>query len=448
MDKKNRFVENILKNVGTYYNDGKNYLGESIDGLGDTIKLDSTMFDDLVDMVRRKVYQRTEDGDYLIPTVDDMTLRLSAKGASFLENQDGEKRPVDIDGAKKRTLLDMLSFLEAHTEHGDVNENKNNLFTKVEPEGDSVGDSVTKWHAKDGVSREAVDNAIQRAIAKAKDRKFQHETDAEAEEEYNDRYNDPEYREKGREYMQNRRDTMAEPHGYGTSGTGMLFNLDELTEGLEEISRNKKRQNRKAALDAVGGESVDNVKTFCIITGENPMGQSSGRADNRRANKSINSYLEQGNYAWEPVRGKYGNTENSKIIFNISLDEAKRLGVMFQQESFIFGRKEGGKTLFDLYMINDTHDGYNFVETQEKSERVGDEQNDFYTAIGKNYKFNVPFEYFKEACEKFNSIINEAKEKSESYRDNYPRSLNESIKDGMTGNHYFLHRTLMYGGLF
>lgn len=218
-----------------------------------------------------------------------------------------------------------------------------------------------------------------------------------------------------------------------------------LMERIDEISRNKKGQNRTSALNILSNKE-DNVRTFLIITAENPMGDKANNRINRVSNNSLVDYLKQGNYAWQPVRGKYGNTENSKIIFNISLDEAIRLGLKFQQESFIFGVKKNDKTLYNLYVINKGKNGYDLVETQDKYEKViGD---DFYTAIDKKNKFGIPFEYFNESCEQFNKIVNETKNKSEKYASEYNRFLNECLAEGKTSKSYYTYRTLLYGGLF
>ena len=223
--------------------------------------------------------------------------------------------------------------------------------------------------------------------------------------------------------------------------------VNAVFEELDEISRSQKAKIRNKAIGAINGAD-DNVKTFLIITAENPMGDKGGNRQNRNANTSLVDYLQRGNYAWQPVRGKYGNTENSKIIFNITLGEAKRLGLQFAQESFIYGKKNNGVTRFELYVINENGDDYDFVEAQDKYIKMGDEEKDFYTAVDSKNKFNIPFEYFNEACERFNQKINETKIKSEKYRSGFDRFLNESLKENKTGNFYYLNRTLLYGGMF
>lgn len=223
--------------------------------------------------------------------------------------------------------------------------------------------------------------------------------------------------------------------------------VNAVFEELDEISRSQKAKIRNKAIGAINGAD-DNVKTFLIITAENPMGDKGGNRQNRNANTSLVDYLQRGNYAWQPVRGKYGNTENSKIIFNITLGEAKRLGLQFAQESFIYGKKNNGVTRFELYVMNENGNDYDFVEAQDKYINIGDEEKDFYTAIDNKHKFNIPFEYFNEACERFNRKINETKIKSEKYRSGFDRFLNESLKENKTGNFYYLNRTLLYGGMF
>ena len=215
---------------------------------------------------------------------------------------------------------------------------------------------------------------------------------------------------------------------------------------LTEIAINKKKQMKQSAINSINGVQ-DWVKTFLILTGQNPMGQIGTNKDNRNANTTLVKYLKQGNFAWQPVKGKYGTTEDSKIIFNISITESKRLALLFNQESFIYGRKEDDVTHFDLYVINNDGNDYIKTETQDKYNDMNG-QEDYYTAIDKDHKFSIPFEYFNEACQNYNKIITEIYNKSDNYQSNYDRSLNESLKDDMTGKHYYLHRTLLYGGLF
>lgn len=218
----------------------------------------------------------------------------------------------------------------------------------------------------------------------------------------------------------------------------------DLMNRLDEISRNKKGQLKQSAINSIRGVE-DNVKTFCIITGENPMGEMGSNNQNRTANKNLVNYLKQGNYAWQPVRGKYGNTENSKIIFNILLDEVKHIAKLFQQESFIYGIKDNGVVHFDYYEFN--QNDYAFIERKDYYENKKDDT-DFYTIIDKNNKFSIPYDYFNESCSSFNNIINETKHKSEKYKDNFDHFLNETLNEKKTLKRRYENRTMIYGGLF
>ena len=144
----------------------------------------------------------------------------------------------------------------------------------------------------------------------------------------------------------------------------------------------------------------DNVKTFFILINET---------------KEVTDYLKIGNYAWLP---------KSNVVFNITLEEAKHISLLFHQDYFVFGTRAYGVTMFELYVLND---------------------NDY---ISRSIRDDLSYEFFDRACENFNKKINEAKNNSEQYRDNFDKSLKESLKENKTGRHYYICRTMLYCGLF
>ena len=87
------------------------------------------------------------------------------------------------------------------------------------------------------------------------------------------------------------------------------------------------------------------VKSFCIITSENPMGQKLSNKENIKKVDSLKDYLRLGLFKYLRAKGKYGSNENPFIIININLEEAKNIGNKFNQESFIFAYN---KLPFDL----------------------------------------------------------------------------------------------------
>lgn len=224
------------------------------------------------------------------------------------------------------------------------------------------------------------------------------------------------------------------------------FYSNKKEENLNEISKNKKNKIKKDAITSIWG-GKNNVKTFLIITGENPMGEEGTNKLNRNRQKDLITYLRQGNYAWQPVTGKYNVVENSVIVFNINTNNSKIIAKDLEQESFIFGRKEDDKIAFDLYVFNKGTKKYDMVETKyDFDDAIDFIQN--YTKIDNKHKFRIDFDYFKEACDKFNTIVNEQKEKSQKYRDNYDRFAEYLITEGKIGRNYFHACSLIYGKLF
>jgi hypothetical protein len=227
---------------------------------------------------------------------------------------------------------------------------------------------------------------------------------------------------------------------------------------IKEESISQKKDEVEAAIDAIEGKK-NYVHTFCIITGQNPMGIEGSNNVNRTNNKKLRKILKAGHYAYVPVKGKYGNTEDSFIIFNLPLDNAKEIATETSQESFIFGRVEDDNAesaVFDLYVIDRSTGKYEYEETKNYhlkgsqtvvDDETGEEREDYYTQVG-DKKFSVDFDYFKEGRERFNQIISEQVEKSEKYKNRVERFQECLIEEGRTGRSAYMNRSLIYGSLF
>lgn len=110
-------------------------------------------------------------------------------------------------------------------------------------------------------------------------------------------------------------------------------------------------------------------------------------------------YLCRGNYAWLPL----DNGGRTVIVFNISRTDALNLCSRLSLADYTYRR------------LGD-------APASDESVRV--------------------------AYEAFGSRIDMVKADSENYANNYERFLAECLKESMTGHHYYLYRTLLYGGLF
>lgn len=177
---------------------------------------------------------------------------------------------------------------------------------------------------------------------------------------------------------------------------------------FEETSR---RQKAQQALDG----RLKNVKTFCIMTAENPMGVELPPEDNTKRRDELETYLSNANYPWFRIKGKYGNNEKSHMIYNITRSDAERLGKMFNQESIIFSELDDSGAIHYLYL--EKGEGGEYQETHKRDEYVDmSDAVDFFSEIGRKFKFQIPFfdgsddstdemisEHFKKINEKVDS---------------------------------------------
>ena len=138
------------------------------------------------------------------------------------------------------------------------------------------------------------------------------------------------------------------------------------------------------------------IFTFGIITPENPMGNKLDKFENSKLQDEFKNYLYDGRYHYTRIKGKYGNSENPWLIYNVSLEDMKRFGIQYDQESFIFGRIEDQKVTYEywdkkkdsLYSLKDTADMF----------KTAFENKDFFTSL-KSWKFTIPFSVFESSIQ-------------------------------------------------
>lgn len=156
-------------------------------------------------------------------------------------------------------------------------------------------------------------------------------------------------------------------------------------------------------------EYVSKIKTFAIFTAENRDAKQMNRKQNKELNKELKRDLSNADieksiisarYSYYKVKGKYGTIENSFIVYNITLDDAKSLCAKNGQQSFIFCTNDSGILRFQLW-ANASRSGYSYKLVDEKEEFnvLDDDAKDYYTQISRDFKFNIPFEKFTVAAE-------------------------------------------------
>lgn len=181
---------------------------------------------------------------------------------------------------------------------------------------------------------------------------------------------------------------------------------------LEENSNNYRR-----AKKALWGDPSGKIKTFAIISPENPLEWENSTEEEfkekyrkwldnpQKFNKEqlsnmkssmIKSKIKEtgdralvfGNFTYVHIRGKYGGYENTLMIFNIPFADAKVLARDYGQESFFFGIVRPDRSTIAYYKTTNSCKTYKLVEITEDVSTVEDAE-DFFSKFGFKYTINM-----------------------------------------------------------
>jgi len=225
----------------------------------------------------------------------------------------------------------------------------------------------------------------------------------------------------------------------------MVENKAEQNSVLSETSR---RQKAQRAINNIGSR----VKTYAILTSENPMGNRLSKSDNTQLTDKLKSHLKAGNFVWFPVKGMYGEKENPFIVYNISLTDALDIDKKFNQESIIWCDNESG----DKQYWEQNGDG-KFSKTHVRN-YIDDmtDAEDYYTQVSRKFKFQIPFfngkddEMLNEMISEHNAIIDSIVRRNLKHineDDNYyNRKVNDMLSSTKTGRSKWEARGSLYAG--
>ena len=150
----------------------------------------------------------------------------------------------------------------------------------------------------------------------------------------------------------------------------------------------------KALRDAVYGEN-SLVKTWGIMTAENPMGKKQSKSINREVVLKLKQSLKRIGLDYIPVKGKYGSYENSLFIINVQLQEMISLSYQFDQESFIFAECHDGYSDAVYYEKGSGRDSKYIAKYRRNNIINMKDADDFFTSIKSHskraFKFQIPF---------------------------------------------------------
>lgn len=203
---------------------------------------------------------------------------------------------------------------------------------------------------------------------------------------------------------------------------------------IKRLNENSNTRLKKALF----GDASGKIKTFAVMTPENPDAKTIPAEKNNKLLALFKVYLKQMHIQYIPIEGSFGAKEHSFMLFNLSLEDAKFLAKKFGQLSFFYGNtktvEETSKernTLSDIGYYEKRKDKYELIDTVNKVVDATDFE-DFFSRHG-NFKYNFDLDYFKESLENIKDIKD-------------TKSLKESLDDSYTLKHRFHCRALAYNG--
>lgn len=201
---------------------------------------------------------------------------------------------------------------------------------------------------------------------------------------------------------------------------------------------NERNSRKKKIMRAFSKGRTNHIKSFAILTAENPMGVEKPKDENKRLNAQLKEHLRVGHFPYLPVKGWFGTEENSFLLYNLSFNDAKRIAGLYDQLSFIYGRITGedeqGVTLEAGYWERPKPKNVEFELVKEVNRYIKVDPSadkDFFTQICKAFRFRLPF--FEDT-----EVKTEFTEDEEEW-------FAQSLDDTYAGSHRYRCRCKLYG---
>ena len=176
---------------------------------------------------------------------------------------------------------------------------------------------------------------------------------------------------------------------------------------INEISINAKKRNEKNVEDAYREKKAgyNGIHYIAVFSAENPDSVQATNSVNKKATHSLSKDLKAARYPIIPATGKFGgNVEHSYAIINIGLDACKYFCGKYQQTSFVYTTIiDGEKVHSEYYEKLDATKPYNKTTNPYVVKDFADgftdmsDADDFFTVIGKGFKYQIPFPTMTEA---------------------------------------------------
>ena len=196
--------------------------------------------------------------------------------------------------------------------------------------------------------------------------------------------------------------------GAETAEAGETMGVSEAVRELNQLDENKSTRVKSALF----GDVTSKIKTFAILTAENPGDKQFSAEENNKRNDRLKRMFKQMGIQYVPFQGMFNRKEHSFIAFNLSLEDAKRLCYLEDnapkeeyQQSFFFGRVFEDGSEITYYEMNDKGD-YVPVETSDRVDNAKDFDNFF--SRYHDFKFSIYMKIFNESISGLSDITDEA----------------------------------------
>lgn len=223
---------------------------------------------------------------------------------------------------------------------------------------------------------------------------------------------------------------------------------EAIDETLNEISISAKRRNEKNAINTFkkGVAGYNGIRTFGIVSAENPNSIEVSKKINRRLTKTLARVLSDAHYAFVKQRGHFGgNDELSYFIFNIKLPTLKYYAGLYEQTSFFYCYMENSKVISEYWQKARNGEPYDeksnpYVMLEKTDNWLDASSEEQYSIIGNRFKYTIPLKIF----ENVNNVINV----------NSKKFINEDFEDVLmmasdcVGETAWNYRNKLYKGLF
>lgn len=143
---------------------------------------------------------------------------------------------------------------------------------------------------------------------------------------------------------------------------------------------------------------ISGIRTILVLDSMDPDDQRTINKRNPKARWSPLSIIKSGGYACAPAMENFGNFYHPYVIFNMSLDLAKKICGKQQQASFVFSvLNEKGMIHSEYYSKQDPTLPY----SKQANDYIKNDECDTwedtsyadgnFTVIGKEFKYGIPF---------------------------------------------------------